>query len=45
MFHGAKIVNKDELRITKKGGNKVVNSKKNRTFARQFNSVNYFFNV
>ena len=32
MFHGAKIVNKDELQITKKGGNKVVTSKNNRTF-------------
>ncbi len=32
MFHGAKIVNKDELRITKKEGYKVVTSKNNRTF-------------
>lgn len=32
MFHGAKIVNKDELRITKKGGNKVVTSKNSCTF-------------
>ena len=44
MFHGAKIVNKDELQIKKKGCNKVVTSKNNRTFALQFNSAN-FFNV